>query len=576
MINPAVIQAELKGPGALALRPASQVMDLERLGSLHQSRLSFMRTLVRRIMRERWSIDAVRLELDSDGYGTVVYRIQTPTSLYSFVLFSSYLAPEDRNDRVIATQWDLTMALCEGEVDDAYVEQLRQNVPKQEAGRVDARVFVLSRANRSARNFDYVVDQLAKGEQPDVKRITQVGYLYRTTAVYGSGKLGMADWQKVAARHSDFARPFAAEMFTCFMLRNFSLTQAEHIARARAPEQAVAMQPQIKRYFGIGNSTGLGMAPYLINHPLLINRWIEMRELALARIRTFGVPGPERLTRFKALAVRAHQHTREIVTEDDWQTGKNGEVVADLAALQHYLGEHEPRDWNSLIAWAEQHCSLQGQEMVNSILFEVYPDLVDELEDHTGVTEHQDLAPGMSVAELRALIEERYRWALDIDFEAPRATETFWYRSQEKQEPRLGGSELDCGRARQMPLGIGLQVAQCYRSLCDYAAQYPEHSCAYFLFQKPEYRGIVRRIQSLRHCVYGDIQANLLDQDVLPMHLLRCKLAFFGVSKFDPRSRLWVRNTMFQGAPLLDDIGQPFDDDWFLPLTPAIDTEETR
>ena len=52
------------------------------------------------------------------------------------------------------------------------------------------------------------------------------------------------------------------------------------------------------------------------------------------------------------------------------------------------------------------------------------------------------------------------------------------------------------------------------------------------------------------------------------MHLLRAKLAFFGVSKFDPRSRLWVRNTMFQGAPLLEEIGQTFNDDWFMPLAP--------
>jgi hypothetical protein len=61
----------------------------------------------------------------------------------------------------------------------------------------------------------------------------------------------------------------------------------------------------------------------------------------------------------------------------------------------------------------------------------------------------------------------------------------------------------------------------------------------------------------------------LLDRNILPMHLLRCKLAFFGVSKFDPRSRLWVRNTMFQGAPLLEEIGSPFSYDWFMPLAPT-------
>ena len=72
------------------------------------------------------------------------------------MLFSNYLDPELRNDRVIATQWDLTMALCEGVVDESQLAALKKQVPKQEAGRFDSRVFVLSRANRSVRNFDYV------------------------------------------------------------------------------------------------------------------------------------------------------------------------------------------------------------------------------------------------------------------------------------------------------------------------------------------------------------------------------------------------------------------------------------
>ena len=67
---------------------------------------------------------------------------------------------------------------------------------------------------------------------------------------------------------------------------------------------------------------------------------------------------------------------------------------------------------------------------------------------------------------------------------------------------------------------------------------------------------------------YGDIQANLLDEGVLPIHLLRCKLSFFGVGKFDPKSRLWVRNTMFQGAPIQSDIGSNHIDDWFFPIMP--------
>lgn len=557
----------------LRMRPPHVVMDLERLGSLHQSRLSFMRSLVRKIMREGWEIMPTRFDLDAEGYGTVIYRIQTSSDLFSFVLFSQYLDPDKRNDRVIASEWDLTMALCEGEVDDDYVEYLHRNVPLQEAGRLDAKVMVLSRANRSVRNFDSVVAALSAGQQPDVEQIARVGYLYRTTAVYGSGKLGMADWEKVSGKHPDFARPFAAEMFNCFMLRNFSLQQAEHIARQRAPDTAVPMQPQLKRYFGIGNSTGLGMAPYLINHPQLISRWIEMRELALARVRGLGQATLERQARLHSLIERAVRHIEQTVTEDAWQTANNRQVLEDFAALQDWLATEPLQSWAALLGWAERTLSLQAQELLNCILLELYPELVDNLEDRFALVEGLELQPQMLASELLNLIEQRYAWALAIDFDADGASETFWYRSEEKQEPRLGNCNLENGRDKQMPLGIGYLAQQCHRQLAAYLAENPEHCTASFLLRHPEHRGIVRRMQSMAKTHYGEIQANLLDREVLPMHLLRCKLAFFGVSKFDPRSRLWVRNTMFQGAPLLEDIGQPFEDDWFLPLAP---TEEAR
>lgn len=571
MTTPAAIHAALRGDNALPLRPASQVMDLERLGAMHQSRLSFMRTLIRKIMRERWQITPARFELDNDGYGTVVYEIQAPHGLFSFVLFSDYLSADERNDRVIATKWDLTMALVDGKVDAEYVEQLRQNVPKQEAGRVDARVFVLSRANRSARNFDYVVNQLANGEQPDVNKIAEVGYLYRTTAVYGSGKLGMADWEKVQSRWPDFARPFAAEMFVCLMLRNFSLLQAEHIARHRNPDNFVEMKPEIKRYFGIGNSTGLGMAPYLINHPLLINQWVEMRELALARVRVLGNIDSRIQQHLQELVERCALSTRQTVTEDAWQTENNALVLKDLDAL--YQQASQPiESWDALIQWSEENCSLQGQEMLVSILLELYPELVNDLEDYCAAEEFLDLDPLMTVATLKEVIETRYDWALKLDFGAEGAREIFWYRSEEKMEPRLGNVLEEDGKEKQMALGVGYAVRKCYDQLSEYVAKHPEHSTARFMVARPKLRGIVRRIQSMNRCLYGDIQANLLHRDVLPMHLLRAKLAFFGVSKFDPRSKLWVRNTMFQGAPLLEDIGKTFNDDWFMPLAPQSST----
>jgi len=544
-------------------------MDLERLGSFHQSRLSFMRTLVRRVFKERWKISPSVFDLDNDGFGTVVYKIEAANATFSFVIFSTYISDDERNDRVIATKWDLTMALVEGEVDHQYIEQLRLNVPKQEAGRVDSRVFVLSRANRSARNFNYVIDVLSQGNQPDIDKISKVGYLYRTTAVYGSGKLGMADWEKVHSKHKDFARPFAGEMFVCMMLRNFSLLQVEHIAKMRAPQSFTPLNYEIKRYIGIGNSTGLGMAPYLVNHPQLISRWVEMRELALARIRTLGAIDERILSQLLVLLDRCLAHTKETITEDEWQTINNHKVVNDLDNLIQFSRDNL-ESWNAIIAFSEQHCSLQGQEMLVSVMLELYPELVDELEDFHCCDEFLDLDPLMPASSLKHIIEQRYKWALAIDFNAKGAKETYWYRSEEKMEPRLGSVSDIEGKKKQMALGVGYAARKCYDQLGEYALANPAHTTARFLVAYPKVRGIVRRIQCMNKSTYGDIQANLLDQNVLPMHLLRCKLAFFGVSKFDPRSKLWVRNTMFQGAPLLEDIGNTFSDNWFMPLTPRL------
>mgnify|MGYP005748426851 FL=1 len=560
----------------LPMRPASTVMQLDRLGSLHQSRLSFMRTLVRRMVAENWQISAPVFDLDEQGFGKVVYQIQARYGVFSFVVFSHYLDPECRNDRVIADKWDLTMALCEGTIDSDQLSFLQNNVPKQEAGRVDSRVLVLSRANRSARTFEYVVDELSNGRQPNIDVIAEVGYLYRTTAAYGSGKLGMADWEKVWTKHRDFARPFAAEMFTCYLLRHFSIKQAEFLASKRNPQSAVEIEEDLKRYIGIGNSTGLGMAPFLINHPLLINQWIEMRETALARVvkqSELGITAGI-VDQLAESVSRVIKHLDEIITEDERQSQVNTKVGEELKMLRLWLVEQRSDlvnylSWEALTQFAEDNWHVETQEVINTLLIELYPELVDDLEERMWVDESYEIVPEMSVADFIILTETKYDWALSIDFSKHEALGVFWYRSEEKMEPRLGHTGVDIGMDKEMPLGIARRVRDCYDQLCQYDNDNSGKNIAHFIVKNPTYNGIVARIQTMSQSFYGDIRENLVHKDVLPINLLRCKLSFFGVSKFDPRSRLWVRNTMFQGAPLVDDFGKPFSDNWHFPIKPA-------
>ena len=552
------------------LRPPAQAMDLERLGAGFASRLSFMRTLVRHMQDHEWQIKYSRFNLDENGYGHAVFDIQTPNSHLSFVVFSQHLDASERNDRVIAEKWDLTMTLMEGEVDDATLAMLEANVPLQEAGRIDARSISLARANRSARVFGAVLDRLRNGQQPDVKQLTEVGYLYRTTAVYGSGKFGSCDWDKVVAKHSDLARPFAGEMLVCYLIRQFSLDQLHHMVHQDAYPNAVDMDIELQRYLGIGNSTGLGMAPWLVNHPQVMAQWVLQRETALARVLGAEVTS-DKVAQLQALMARACQHVSEVSSFDEWQTENNRVLLADLKALNDWFNDEscQVNSWQQINTWAEQHYSLETQELLVSLFLELYPELVDELEDGMSAVESLQYDPTSSLQGLADAVKSSYAWVFDYDFNDAKQEQIFWYYSQGKIEPRLGKIGVDEGAELQMYLGIAKAVQACDADMQTVLSADAAATVADFLLLHPVHQAIICRIATMSQTYYGEIRANLLDAEVLPMHLLRGKLAFFGVSKFDPKSALWVRNTMFQGAPLVSDLGSDINEDWSFPVAPT-------
>ncbi|MNB88159.1 hypothetical protein D3C75_351680 [compost metagenome] len=555
---------------ASALRPAARVMDLDRLGSHFQSRLSFVRSSMRRMMNEQWRIQRTCFDLDAEGFGTAIYRIDTTSAHYHCVIFSLYLPPEKRSDRVIADQWDVSFVLLAGDVDEQQLADLRRNVPLQEAGRFDSRVLVLSRANRSLRNFERFLEALAEGCQPDPRQLAEVGYLYRTTAVYGNGKFGIADFSCLQDT-ADFTQPFSAQMFTVYLLRHFSIEQIEHMARARNPQRAVSLDPALQRYLGVGNSTGLGMAPFLINHPQLVNQWLWARETALAQVVAQAADLPH-AQRFQSLLLRARRHLQQTSTEDQRQSGIDQQTLADLEQLAEWFTGQSVNAglWSRLQAWAEVNVGAGCQELLVSLLLELYPEQVDPLAEQMSVNEGFRLNAEMPLSELCDLIESEYRWALDYNLSGTEANHFFWYRSAEKEEPRLGERAMEPGAEKEMQLGIAHNIQRCHRALLAYREQHPRQLTAHFLLALPQFKGTVCRLQGMARCAFGEIRANLMDRSMLPIHLLRCKLAFFGAGKFDPKSSRWVRITLFQGAPLVSEIGQPFPDDWNFAVMPEL------
>lgn len=532
-------------------------MRLYRLGCAHPTRLSFLRILLRRMRQEGWRFDRPVWDMDATGVGVGIYRAIGPERTYSLIAFAHDLPDEMRSDRVIATAWDATFTLFDGDPTPADIERLSRNVPLQEAGRISSSELSLSRANRSVRLFAHVVDCLSQGRQPDVAQIDAVGYLMRTTAVYGSGKFGAADRRDLNDR-PEFNAPFQVEMLSVWLTRQFVLDIAEHIAGCRGGKQAIRLDPELKHRLGVGNSTGLGMAPFIVRHPVLLNNWMMAREEALSRVLSCEEVDSNALMAMREALEQARANARCWHSEHPIQVPKLAALRADLDKLAERLNVLDLevfRPWNVLWQWAEQVLSLEGQEALLSILLEPYGHLIDGLSACLSADESVAfrLDGAMSVASLRTLLEEFYDWALAIDFDDPKNSARFWYVSEEKLEPRLGERAEEDGADREQPLCVARLAKALHSTLQPWTDDTP---VAAFLLQHPEQRFMVRRAQMGARFPYAEVRDNLIAEDILPIDLMRCKLAFFGASHFDPRSDRWVRISLFQGAPYPDELNQ--------------------
>ena len=547
-------------------RPASVVMKLARMGSFHQSRLSFMRVLLRRLKAENWQFRQGEWRIDEHGVGVATYEAIGPERTYTLVAFAHDLPEEKRSDRVIAEAWDATFTLHDGTISQDDITRLAANVPRQEAGRISGQELVLSRANRSVRLFDYVVDCLARGQQPDRQTIEPIGYLMRTTAVYGSGKFGAAD-RSLWADRPEFSGSFQPELLAVWLIRSFTIDIVEHMARQRAPETAIKLDPDIRRRIGVGNSTGLGMAPFLINHPALIHAWINARETALTRVRQLPHAKGGMIADLTRLVQRALVNATEWTTDSPYQKQKTAGLCDDLTQLLEFMTDFDPSTaspYNAIFEWGEQNLSLEGQEQLVSLLIEGHGALVDDLAVTMSADETSSfhIDGSMTIGKIKHILDDAYSWVNEIDYRENAAQARVWYVSEEKLEPRLGERFEEPIEPYEQPLAPGRDIVAARETLSQWD---DSTSIASFLLAHPEHRHVIRRVQIVASLPYAEIQDNTIAADMQPIDLLRCKLSFFGASKFDPRSDRWLRITMYQGAPFPDELAGLDPDDLAYP-----------
>ena len=316
------------------LRDPNVIMKLSRLGSFHQSKLSFLRSFLREF--KDWEYKRDLFNLDQNGYGEAVYSFKKKHRIYSLVCFANEIKDDERSDRVIATKWDAAFTLHDGVPSKNDIERLKNEVPKQEVGRLSFKELTLSRANKSVRVFNHVVEALSNGEQPDLDLLSKVGYLYRTTAVYGSGKFGLADRFRIKNRE-EINGPFRLEMMLVYLVRQFTFDQVNHVAHHKNPKKAVKLDQKICKNLGIGNSTGLGMAPFIVNHPTLLNNWILSRETALKKIREIKNVSDKDSKLFTDCVKKSLTNITSWNTDSEYQQNKIKSLLNDVKKFINHI-----------------------------------------------------------------------------------------------------------------------------------------------------------------------------------------------------------------------------------------------
>ena len=534
----------------IKLRDPSVVMKLSRLGSFHQSKLSFLRSFIREF--KQWNYKRNLFDLNKNGYGTAIYSFEKNGRNYSLVCFAQHIELHERSDRVIATKWDAAFVLHDGVPTKKDIDRLRDNVPKQEIGRVSYKELTLSRANKSVRAFEHVVESLSQGRQPDKDLLSKVGYLYRTTAVYGSGKFGLADRFRIKDR-KEICGPFRLEMMLVYLVRQFTFDQVNHIAKSKNPNKAIKLDEDIARNLGIGNSTGLGMAPFIVNHPTLLHNWIYCREKALKEIRSIENVYIDDFNLFKDCFDKSKSSINTWLTDSQFQINKIKSLKSDLSKFTQYLESDCSTKinylWNQIYIWVEKNLGEECIEYIVSMMMEPYDKIIDPLINNMSSEEEKyfNIPAHRKVSDLKTIIENNYKSIIEIDFKKKNSTANFWFISKNKEEPRVANRYEESGSELEQPLAIARDTKLLYEKVLK-AKQ--TDTVAEFLLNNDDVRHVVRRAFIVEQFPYSEIQDNTISATLVPIDMLRLKLSFFGAVKFDPRSDKWLRINMYQGAPL--------------------------
>ncbi|MCB1464197.1 MAG: hypothetical protein KDJ90_17675 [Nitratireductor sp.] len=540
----------------------TEVMSPELAAAAWPNALSFTRLFVSSMLRGGWRVERVHLRLDATGRGDALYRLFADEMIFHFLVVSFAVDSGDKTDRAFGVNWDVCAALCSGDWSPEREDRLRKQIPAQLAGRFDSETLCFVRGNRSERLFDHVVDSLARGDQPDAKFVSSVGYLLRTTGFIGNGVAGTQPFLSME-RDAPLSRPYYAQMCAAFLLREFVFELADHMAASVNPA-AAKLHPELKRYLGIGNSAGLGMVPFAARRIPVIHQWVHVREAAFAEAisRPMHRQGAK-MTELTRLVSDARSYFAHDDRDGNGIYTPHEVILKDLATVERLLAEYgssgtlDQRQvgadafWKELLA-AISHLNAETRELVISLSLEGEPDIVDAFADQLWGDANSGIVPERTIGDLSQMIRESWGWAF-ADFRTDsEASRCFWYLPHESQYEYRRGVR---GRLPSIEVETEMDAPLSAFRLLERLQQLPETMTVSDLVASlPESRAVVEMTEMAVRYPYGYVRENTLHSAFLPFAISRLVLSFFGMEKLDPRPPISVKGALLQGAPLAADL----------------------
>ena len=163
------------------------------------------------------------------------------------------------------------------------------------------------------------------------------------------------------------------------------------------------------------------MAPFIVNHPTLLNNWIMSREKALKEIREIKIDQQD-VNLFKQCLRNSIKNITSWNTESEYQLKKIKDLLNDVKKFLDFIETsfdfETDYPFNQLYLWVEKETCEECIEYIVSLMMEPYNEIIQPLVKQMSSEEDKyfTIPTNRKVEDLRSIIESKYPNILSVDF----------------------------------------------------------------------------------------------------------------------------------------------------------------